>query len=565
MKVWVTGLSAAALLGGALAMGVAIQDDGKIAPGLRVAGVPVGGLTREEALAALAGRLPPPHPVTVVAGENRWTVSADQLGWRVDPEASVDTALRLSRERTLLQRVRGWAGQANGENLPLVERVDVAAALDGIKRLTRHLYAEPKNAVITFDKTAKRYAVLPDSPGRRPNAAAAANALANEPSRTTVTVPVTEWKAQRTAQALRAQVERGNRLMRPLTLKLQGSERGGTLSALQVADLYWVRPEGIVPDEKTIRAAFDRMAAQLDQPAQNARYVLQDGQLVKVAGRAGRVTDRARALAAFRQAVLDPAVQSVVLPSKVSSPTLTVAELPDPKRLELIATGTSTYHGSSRERRINVATAAAKIDGVVVPAGENFSFLAALGGITPENGFVGGLIISGGRTVDGLGGGVCQVSTTAFRALYAAGLPVVERNQHSYRVRYYEPQVGFEAAVYDPGLDLKMNNDTGAPILIRTVNNDAKSTLEVQVWGVKPKRSVTVSPAVILSRTPHPPAQYVFNPNLPAGVTRQVDWAQDGYSLYITRTIKDEKGIRTDKVSTVYKPWRAVYEYGPRG
>lgn len=564
MKVWVAGLSVATLLGGALAMGVAIQDNGRIAPGMRVAGVPVGGLTREEALAVLAARQPEPRLVTVLAGNRHWTVSAQHLGWRVDAEASVETALRRSRERSLLQRVQGWAGQENRENVPLVERVDVGAALQGLKALTRDLHTQPKNADITFDRTAKRYVVKPGAPGRRPNTAAAANAFAADPSRTTLTVPVTEWKAQRTAQDLQAQVERGNRLMRPFTLKLQGTGRGGTLTALQVADLYWVREEGIVPDENTIRAAFERMTALLDQPAQNARYVMQGGKLVKVEGKAGRVTDRLAGLAAFRRAVLDPSVQSVLLPSRVSLPTLTAAELPDPERLELIASGTSTYHGSSRERRINVANAAAKIDGVVVPAGEDFSFLGALGGITAENGFVGGLIISGGRTVDGLGGGVCQVSTTAFRALYSAGLPVVERHQHSYRVRYYEPQVGFEAAVYDPGLDLKMRNDTGAPILIRALNSDARSTLEVQVWGVKPKRSVTVSPAVIRSRTPHPPAQYVFNPHLPAGVTRQVDWAQDGFDLYITRTIRDEQGIRTDRVSTVYKPWRAVYEYGPR-
>ena len=145
-----------------------------------------------------------------------------------------------------------------------------------------------------------------------------------------------------------------------------------------------------------------------------------------------------------------------------------------------------------------------------------------------------------------------------------AGLPVVERNQHSYRVGYYEPQVGFEAAVYDPGVDLKMKNDTGAALLIRAVNNDAASRLTVEVWGKKPPRTVTVSPAVILARTAHPPARYVFNPNLPAGVSKQVDWAQDGFNLYITRTIKTPWSTRTDRVDTVYKPWQAVYEYGPR-
>ncbi|SMB94540.1 VanW family protein [Deinococcus hopiensis] len=563
MKVWVTGLTAITLLGGALALGVATQDGGKLAPGLRIAGVSVGGLTREEALTATRDVRVPPRQVTVTAGNQRWTLSATRLGWRTDLAATVDAALRAGGDRNVLQRVQGMLGQAEVQDVVPIERVDVAVALDTLKGLAHDLQAEPKDASVTFDRATKRYAVVPDSPGRRANAAAAANAYASAPSLTALDLHVTEWKAARTAEMLRAPVERGNRLMRPLTVRLEGTTHTVALTALQVADLYWVRGTGIEPDEKTLRSTFDRLTAAVDQPALNARYAEQGGRLVKVEGRAGHVADRQAALAAFRKAVFTPDAQHVVFAAKVSQPTLTEADLPDPSRLQLITTGVSTYYHSSPERRRNVANAAAKISGVVVPAGEDFSFLQALGGITPENGFVGGLIISGGRTVDGLGGGVCQVSTTTFRALYQAGLPVVERNPHSYRVGYYEPQVGFEAAVYDPGLDLKMKNDTGAPLFIRTVNRDGASRLEVQVWGIKPARQVTVNPAVILSRTPHPPAQYLTNASLRPGTSRQVDWAQDGYTLYISRTIKDASGVRGDRVETTYRPWRAVYEVGP--
>ncbi|MBB5235281.1 VanW family protein [Deinococcus budaensis] len=565
MKLWGVGLSAAALLGGALAMGLATEGGDRLAPGLRVAGVDVGGLSQDQALAALSARAATPPRVTVQAGERRWTVEASRLGWQADARASLEAARRATQNRSLVQRVRGLVGQAPVQELPLVTRVDPAAARAALGRLTAELNTQPRDAAIVFDKASKRFVVTPDAPGRRADAPAAAARYAADPALTTLSLPVTEWKARYTAAALRPHAERGNALMRPFTVRLEGTDRRAGLTALQVANLYWVRPGGIEPDEQTLRAAFDRLTAQLDRPAQNARFTGQGGKLVKVAERAGRVTARPAALAAFRKAVLDPATRSAALPGKVSRPTLTLAELPDPAGLKLIASGKSTYFGSSPERRVNVANAAARIHGMVVPAGEDFSFLTALGSITSENGFVGGLIISGGRTVDGLGGGVCQVSTTVFRALYQAGLPVVERHQHSYRVGYYEPQVGFEAAVYDPGLDLRLNNDTRAPIFIKTLNDEANSTLEVQVWGIKPQRQVTVSPATILARTPHPPAQYVFNPNLPAGAVRQVDWAQDGYQLHITRTIKDAAGTRTDQVDTVYKPWRAVFETGPRG
>jgi vancomycin resistance protein YoaR len=122
--------------------------------------------------------------------------------------------------------------------------------------------------------------------------------------------------------------------------------------------------------------------------------------------------------------------------------------------------------------------------------------------------------------------------------------------------------VGFEAAVYDPGVDLKMKNDTGGPIMLRTVNNRAQRRLEIQVWGLPQSRKVSVSGATILSRTPHPRALYLTTPRLRPGQTRQVDWAADGYNLFITRTIRDASGVRTDRVSTKYKPWQAVFEVG---
>jgi vancomycin resistance protein YoaR len=90
-------------------------------------------------------------------------------------------------------------------------------------------------------------------------------------------------------------------------------------------------------------------------------------------------------------------------------------------------------------------------------------------------------VISAGRTVKGVGGGVCQASTTAFRALYKAGLPVLERNQHAYRVHWYDPLIGLDAAVYQPSLNLRMQNDTSGPLLIRTETLPGRTT--VRVYG----------------------------------------------------------------------------------
>ncbi|WP_291424281.1 VanW family protein [Deinococcus sp.] len=561
------GLGAAitvALLGGALAVGVAGQDNGKLAPGLKVGGVAVGGMTPEQAATAVAQHNPAPQ-VTVKAADQSWTVPATTLGWSADVQTPVKAAQQYTAQRTLLERFQGMLGQGKAQDFAVKTSVDPAVARATLEKMTGTLGTQPKNGAVAFDSRAMKYVVtVPETPGRKPDPDAAAQAYAANPAQTTLSVPMTTWQASKGGQKLEDLAALGNKLMRPMTVKLNGTNRVGSLGALQLANFYWVKPEGIVLDDKAIKDAFKGMMTYIDEPARNARYAWKDGKYVKVSEKAGRVTDEAAAIDAFKKAIVDPAAKTVIFPSKAAQPEITLANLPDPAGLQLISRGVSTYYHSSPERRINVANAAQKIDGAMVPAGGVFSFLQNLGGISPDNGFVGGLIISGGRTVDGLGGGVCQVSTTTFRALYSAGLPVVERNQHSYRVGYYEPQVGFEAAVYDPGVDLKFKNDTGGPIMLKTINYPRQSRLVVEVWGtVKPQRSVYVSPATILSRTPHPAPKYVVSPKLRPGQVNQVDWAADGYNLYITRTIKDASGTHQDRTSTSYKPWQAVYEVGP--
>jgi len=114
MKVWAAGITAgtvALLVGGALAV-AATQNTTTLAPGLRIAGTDVGGMTREQALAAVGSRAATPPQVTVTAGKTTWTLSADKLGWHADAATSVDAALKITQERGVLQKLQGMIGQS---------------------------------------------------------------------------------------------------------------------------------------------------------------------------------------------------------------------------------------------------------------------------------------------------------------------------------------------------------------------------------------------------------------------------------------------------------------------
>ncbi len=134
---------------------------------------------------------------------------------------------------------------------------------------------------------------------------------------------------------------------------------------------------------------------------------------------------------------------------------------------ELIATGYSNFSGSPSSRRHNIRVGASKFNGLLIKPGENFSFTVNLGEVDVANGYLPELVIKNNETTPEFGGGLCQVSSTAFRAAMNAGLPIVVRKAHSYPVSYYKPY-GTDATIYIPSPDLKFKNDTKEHILIQT-------------------------------------------------------------------------------------------------
>jgi hypothetical protein len=235
---------------------------------------------------------------------------------------------------------------------------------------------------------------------------------------------------------------------------------------------------------------------------------------------------------------------------------------------ELVAEGASSFHGSPPERSHNIRLAASRLNGASIAPGATFSFLRSLGEISAAAGYREGLIIEGDQTVPGVGGGVCQVSTTMFRCAFWAGVPILERHQHSYRVGYYEQHsdpVGFDAAVYSPGLDLRWTNDTGHTLVLQT-EFDPSGELSFKLYGVKPGRRVEFRTTGATNVVPPgPPLPDSPDPRLPRGTRRQVEFASAGADVTITRTVRAADGAeRTDRFASRFVPWRAKWVYGTR-
>lgn len=272
----------------------------------------------------------------------------------------------------------------------------------------------------------------------------------------------------------------------------------------------------------------------------------------------------------FAPDVLSSRVNKVIavsIPIKIIEPNITLDKINKLGINELIGVGNSLFYHSIPGRIFNINLAAQRLNGILVAPGETFSFDKALGDISAFSGYKQAYIIQNGKTILGDGGGVCQVSTTLFRAILNAGLPVVERHAHAYRVGYYEEDSppGIDATVYSPSVDLKFKNDTNNYILIQSQVDLDNYALNFSLYGTKDGREVSMTTPVVTNQTPPPPDLYQDDPTLPVGTIQQTDFAAWGADVYFTRTVtKDGKVIIYDKFVSNFQPWQAIYLRGTK-
>lgn len=288
-----------------------------------------------------------------------------------------------------------------------------------------------------------------------------------------------------------------------------------------------------------------------------------DGKEVDVSALKNKIASKTLAVIAAKK----PQVFTIPMPIKILKPETTTEQVNNLGIKEVVGVGTSLFKGSIPNRMYNIALAASRLDGVLIKPGEVFSFNKALGDVSTFTGYKQAYVIQNGRTVLGDGGGVCQVSTTFFRAVLNTGLPVVERNPHAYRVSYYEQDAGpgLDAAIYVPTVDFKFKNDTKHHLLVQTRVDANEGRLTFELYGTGDNREVVISKPVVTSVTSSPEPLYIDDPTLAKGEVKQVDYAVSGASVYFTRTVKkDGKIIQNDTFKSYYRPWQAVYMRGTK-
>ncbi len=312
-----------------------------------------------------------------------------------------------------------------------------------------------------------------------------------------------------------------------------------------------------INEDKLNEYTNEHISEWLDRPVEDVNmYINDEGEVVvEGKGSAGKKIQRKLLKEALEKAIANK-ITEIIIPVIDIEPEINIAEeLQELGIKERIAIGHTSYYNSPGNRIHNIKTGAEKFNGLLIAPGEVFSFNKNLGAVDGGTGYKKELVIKKDGTIPEYGGGICQVSTTMYRTVLFGGLPVVERNEHSYAVSYYSQVLGhgLDATIYLGGSDLKFENNTEQHILIQTyVENDYE--LYIIFYGTNDGRSVELE-GPYLSNYHYPgPTMYIDTNRLYVGETKQVEKPHTGFRAVWYRHLTLEDGtVETEEIQTNYR------------
>ncbi len=558
--------------------------DARIVPGVWVWDVSLGGMTLDEAGNHLPVDLPLHHRNVVLLGpeDQQWVFSPADLGMSINTEATLDAISAIGHHPDPMVRFRErFDTMMGGKRVAPVLSWDSEATVRAIASIAAELERSAQDAAVRLDGAT--VSLVAGDLGRRVEISETLEALiphlqALEPVE--IVVPVTDLAPGISDHYAQQALSIAEQILKaPLTLMVSDPREGDpgpwtvtpdVLARMLIIQLGTDSIE-VGLDEAALAQFLGPLALALYREPVDATFRFEPSTIELVItspSELGREVDVPASVALINESLKngDHWVSLVVTEIEPAQPdTITAADL---GVRELVAVGESYFTGSSSARDRNIRLSASKYDGVLIAPGETFSFNERLGEVTPEAGYDDSYIIMGDRTVLGVGGGICQVATTAFRAAYFGGYPITERWPHAYRVGYYELGgfgPGFDATIYAPILDFRFKNDTPHHILINTEIDAARARLRLMLYSTSDGRTVEQIGPEWGSQVPPGPPVYEYNASMAAGSVRELEKAIAGVTAVLERVVRDADGnvFIQDRFVSKFVPWPARYQYGP--
>jgi vancomycin resistance protein YoaR len=559
--VWQWSLAGAVALAAAtVALSLGFAGSPKtVPPGATIAGIEVGGLSTREAISTLERRYAALRttPAIFTAGPRQWRIRPNEMILEVDWAAAVETARRQGDGFAPVRGLRRLGARFFGADVTPRARVETAVLAHELDVLSRRIDRPERSASIRLRGLQPE--LVRGATGRRLDRDATARlivaslvSLDRTPTALPVRISQPKVTAAELAPAL-AQV----RTAVSAPVRLSSGPTRWRLPRWRIAKMLRLPENGatsVAVGGAGANAFFTRFRASVDREPVDADFVILAGDRVVVRpSRAGRELDVAAAARAILAAALSPTGRVAKLVVQRATPERTTREARAMGITGRVA-GYTTYYGGEPNRIHNVQLVARMVDGAVIAPGETFSFNGTTGERSSERGFREAPVIINGELQNGIGGGVCQVSTTVFNAAYEAGLPIESRTNHALYIAHY-PQ-GRDATVNYPDIDLKFTNDTGRWLLLRTFVGS--SALTVKLYG-RPEHRRVESETAPLEVTGPAGVKRVPDPNVWSGTEIVDDFGEPSRKTSVIRRVYSAEGALLSEST-----WTSWYRSEPK-
>lgn len=555
----------AALLGLAIAvvlLTVRTTHAERIFPDVTVADVPVGGMPIPQAAVALSerARAIESSPITFSYKDQSWTATLRDVGVSIDENEALARAVAYGREDSALHRLRSAVALVrSGEQLAMPISLDYQQLNRWFDEIDRGLGTPPRNASVEIQGS--NVVIVPEVDGvsvDRDRARAEVESQLLNLTPIKAELPVSTKIA--TIRATDLEPAR-QLLLRAMSTPIEVTSAGG-LWTLPTTDLAQFLRQDVELEQSgapAIRLGLDRekLAAWLDErlgaaietEPVDAEVGWNGERLVSVEPSIDGVRLDAAKLAERVESSFFGNGGTVEAPVTYVKPTIDSANLDKLGITTLLGTGGSNYSGSNDGRATNVALGATLLNGTLIPPGGEFSFNGAIGVINEEKGFVEAQVISGEAIGRDIGGGICQVSTTMFRAAYLAGLPITEWWPHRFRIGFYEYDgwpPGLDASILQPTedpatwADFKFENPSSSWMLVESWTDGVN--VVVNIYGPDLGYKVDSTGPTWGDKTQMLPPKEVVDPELAPGTVTLSQTAGIGEELSQYRVVRDRNG-----------------------
>jgi vancomycin resistance protein YoaR len=559
----------------------------RIYPNISIRGLDMSNHTPDTALLALNKRYQEflAHPIEIRYGEYSWYPTAQAMGVTIHFDDAIKQAMTIGRTDTRMENTRTVATVwQDGTEIALQITVDQHKIQQYLREIANMVNIPSRNADVALQ--GEHLIITPEQAGMQvlvdetvQDITAALQKLEPRQGITLRTRTVTPVVRDTDIAAVVREISA--LLAEPITITSnEGSCVAGCTWSWSTAKIAnWLQlVRGSTPDGRPT------ISVELDQTGiRNALLPLVDvvrldGSLPRVnwndgnmtifqAGTPGRGLDIALAQSAINRALTsDDGSRTLDLPMTDIPPPVTADNLASLGITTPIATGVSSFINSQQYRITNIRAGANRMHGILIRPGAEFSFNDNLGAVDASGGFVQGSAIVNNRTQQEWGGGLCQVSTTMFRAAFWGGLPITERHEHDFRIGWYEElgePPGLDAAIFTGADNVRFINDTGGWLLIQTWADLNRQRLFITLYGPAVQRRVDMNYAIIRQKPAPTESKTVEDPSLPAGTFKQTDWAQPGMDVEVYRTVwQNGVVLRQDTFASSFQPWPNVFVRG---